>query len=100
MLSVLQAAKKLGCDPRTVRLAITQGRLTAQKIARDWVIIEDQKFMAFKPGRPGRPKGIRKALELSRKLAPVIREGTQEVVDVAAEINAAREERMESLRGA
>jgi excisionase family DNA binding protein len=100
ILSVQQAAKKLGCEPRTVRLAIAQGRLTAQKVGRDWIVMEDEKFFAFKPGRPGRPKGISKALKLARELAPVMREGTLKVVDVAEEISAVREERAESLRGA
>lgn len=99
MLSVESAAKKLGCKPRTVRQAILEGRLTAQKIARTWVVIEDEKFHAFTLKRPGRPKGLRRALALLEKLAPVIRRGTRHVVDLSEVIEAEREKRVRDLCG-
>lgn len=99
MLSVEAAARKLGCQPRTVRQAIVQGRLTARKVARTWMIIEDAKFRRFKLGCPGRPKGLRKALALLAELGPIIQKGTRRVVDPAEVIHAIREERLRDLRG-
>jgi len=99
MLSVEAAARKLGCQPRTVRQAIAQGRLTAQKVARRWVIVEDAKFRKFGRGRPGRPKGLRKALALVAELGPSIQKGTRRVVDPAEVIDTIREERLRDLRG-
>lgn len=99
MLSVERVARKLGCKPRTVRQAITAGRLTAQKVARTWVIIEDEKFHAFTLKRPGRPKGLRRALALLSKLAPIIQRGTKRAVDLSAVLEAAREERVRDLCG-
>lgn len=99
MLSVQQAAKKLGCKPSTVRLAIVQGRLTAQKVSRDWIVMEDEKFGNFRRRQPGRRRGLSKALALLDELAPLMRQGTHEVVDVAEEIKASREERLKAFNG-
>jgi hypothetical protein len=99
MLSVEAAAKKLRCQPRTVRQAIVQGRLTAQKVARRWMIIEDARFRKFRLERPGRPNGLRKALALLAELGPIIQKGTRCVMDPAEVIDAIREERVRDLRG-
>lgn len=99
MLSVERAARKLGCKPRTVRHAIAEGRLTAQKVARTWVVIEDEKFHAFTLKRPGRPKGLRRALALLDKLTPIIQRGTKRVEDLSEVIEAGREERVGDLCG-
>ncbi len=99
MLSVEAAARKLGCQPRTVCQAIAQGRLTAQKVARRWVIVEDAKFRKFRLKHPGRPKGLRKALALVAELGPSIQKSTRRVVDLAEVMDAIREERLRDLRG-
>ncbi len=99
MLSVEAAARKLGCQPRTVRQAIAQGRLKARKVARRWMIIEDARFRKFRLGCPGRPQGLRKALALLAELGPGIQKGTRCIVDPAEILDAIREERLRDLRG-
>ncbi|MCS7198538.1 MAG: helix-turn-helix domain-containing protein [Candidatus Bipolaricaulota bacterium] len=99
MLSVKQAARKLRCSPRTVRQAIAEERLTAQKVGRTWVVIEDEKFEAFTLKRPGRPKGLQHALAFLRLLTPVIQKGTKRVVSLSEVIEAVREERLGDLCG-
>lgn len=59
LLTANQAAEILGVDGSRVRVLIRQGRLPAQKIGRDWVIMEpDFEFVIVrKPGRPKKQKG-------------------------------------------
>lgn len=59
LLTTTQAATRLGITPRRVRVLITTGRLTAQRIGRDWLI--DERHLADvaerKPGYPaGKPR--------------------------------------------
>jgi excisionase family DNA binding protein len=54
MITVKEAAERLNCDPRTVRKAIGQGRLTAKKVGDFmWLVVEDHKFrhFALRPSR-------------------------------------------------
>ena len=60
-MTTQDAAKRLNCSPITVRQAIGQGRLTAQKFGRDWMIIEDEKFKTFTLSKAGRPSKTKKA---------------------------------------
>jgi excisionase family DNA binding protein len=55
MMTTKDAAVRLGCKRVTVLKAIHQGRLSAQKMGRDWIVIEDEKFNCFEIGTPGRP---------------------------------------------
>ena len=56
MMTTEQAAQELGVGAPTIRKAIRQKRITAQKLGRDWIVIDDEKFQNFKPGKAGRPK--------------------------------------------
>jgi excisionase family DNA binding protein len=40
LLAVAEAAGRLACTPRGVRKAITDGRLPAEKVGREWLITE------------------------------------------------------------
>jgi excisionase family DNA binding protein len=59
LLTAKQAAQILGVDDSRVRVLIREGRLPAQKIGRDWIILEpDLEFVKDrKPGRPKKQKG-------------------------------------------
>jgi len=59
LLTANQAAEILGVDGSRVRVLIRQGRLPAQKIGRDWVIMEPDLELVIvrKPGRPKKQKG-------------------------------------------
>ena len=58
MLTVKQAAEILGVHHSRVRVLIRGGRLPAQKVGRDWIILEpDLEFVKErKPGRPAKTK--------------------------------------------
>jgi excisionase family DNA binding protein len=55
LLTAKQAAKILGVDDSRVRVLIREGRLPAQKIGRDWIIMEPD-LELVKDRRPGRPQ--------------------------------------------
>ena len=53
-LTTAEAATELGVSRRRVRQYITEGRLKARKLGRDY-IIDSRSLAAFKPRRTGRP---------------------------------------------
>ena len=55
LLTAKQAAEILGVDDSRVRVLIREGRLPAQKVGRDWVIMEPD-LELVKDRKPGRPK--------------------------------------------
>ena len=59
MLTIADAAARLGIDPSRVRRLIREGRIPARRFGRAWVIAEAD-LNAYQPrpqGRPGhRPK--------------------------------------------
>ena len=59
LLTAKQAAQILGVDSSRVRVLIREGRLPAQKVGRDWVILEPDLELVKdrKPGRPKKQKG-------------------------------------------
>ena len=59
LLTAKQAAQILGVDSSRVRVLIRKGRLPAQKVGRDWVILEPDLELVKdrKPGRPKKQKG-------------------------------------------
>ena len=59
LLTAKQAAQILGVDDSRVRVLIREGRLPAQKVGRDWVILEPDLELVKdrKPGRPKKQKG-------------------------------------------
>jgi excisionase family DNA binding protein len=59
LLSAKQAAEILGVHHSRVRVLIRQGRLPAQKVGRDWVILEPDLELVKdrKSGRPKKQKG-------------------------------------------
>jgi excisionase family DNA binding protein len=57
LLSVTEAAARLGLDPRRVRQFCKEGRL-GQRVGGRWVIFEDElEAFAAKPRPQGYPKG-------------------------------------------
>jgi excisionase family DNA binding protein len=59
-LTLAQAAKRLGITPQTLGRYLKQGRLTATKPGREWLLLEQQVEDFRKKPRPkGRPKGAR-----------------------------------------
>jgi excisionase family DNA binding protein len=59
LLTAKQAAEILGVHHSRVRVLIREGRLPAQKVGRDWVIMEPDLELVKdrKPGRPKKQKG-------------------------------------------
>ena len=59
LLTAKQAAQILGVDSSRVRVLIREGRLPAQKIGRDWIILKPDLELVKnrKPGRPKKRKG-------------------------------------------
>ena len=59
LLTAKQAAEILGVHHSRVRVLIREGRLPAQKVGRDWVIMEPdlELVRVRKPGRPKKQKG-------------------------------------------
>ncbi len=55
LLTVAEAAVRLGYTPRAVQLLCKAGRLPAQKIGRDW-LIDPRAVDAFTRRRVGRPR--------------------------------------------
>ena len=56
MLSTKEAAEKLGVSLRRVQQMITEGTLPANKVGRDYVILENDLENVTIYGKPGRPK--------------------------------------------
>ena len=56
MISVSEAAGRLGLSVQRVRALIAEGRLKAQKIARDWAIPESALEKITVHGKAGRPR--------------------------------------------
>ena len=54
VLTVNQAAERLKLSPQAIRKYITEGRLPAQKVGRDWIL---QAADVTRFGRRKRPKG-------------------------------------------
>lgn len=55
LLTVREAAERLGAPPVTIRLWCRQGRLAqAQRVGRDWVIPEEALQTFRRPARPWR----------------------------------------------
>ena len=54
ILTVGQAAARLHVHQNTIRKAIRDGRIKAQRIGRDW-LMSDTAVAAYLPGKPGRP---------------------------------------------
>lgn len=71
LLTVFEAAAALEIDPSTVRHAILDGRLAAQKAGRDWLLLPEDvaayKAKRRRSGKPfkdeGRPRQPRRAGE-------------------------------------
>lgn len=60
LLSTAQAAARLGVSERRVRSLITEGKLLAHKMGRDYVI-EEQALKSVKVyGKSGRPRKSKK----------------------------------------
>lgn len=58
LLTVREAAERLGVDVSRIRVLIGAGRLPADKFGRDWLIKEkDLSAFAAVPRVAGRPKG-------------------------------------------
>lgn len=55
MLSTQEAAEKLNISLRRVQQLVTEGTLPAQKIGRDYVILESDLGKVKTYGKPGRP---------------------------------------------
>jgi excisionase family DNA binding protein len=53
-ITTKEAAKELGVTVRRVQALIRAGRLSAQKMGRDWIIrmVDLDKVRVRKPGRP------------------------------------------------
>jgi excisionase family DNA binding protein len=57
-ITTVQAADRLGVDASRVRQLLAAGKLTGQRVGRDW-LIDPQSVDAYARNRrrPGRPKG-------------------------------------------
>ncbi len=53
MLTLVQAAEQLGVAPATLRAQIHRGKLTAQKLGRDWLVdsAEVERYKAVSQNR-------------------------------------------------
>lgn len=66
LLSTPQVAKRLGVTVSRVQALIWAGRLPAQKVGRDYVILEDD-LKRVKDRKPGRPPDSKQRIERARK---------------------------------
>jgi len=57
MLTLTQAAARLGLSPSTLRNQVRAGRLAARKVGRDWTVTEREvaRYAAESQGKAGRP---------------------------------------------
>jgi excisionase family DNA binding protein len=67
MISVPEAAVRLGLSEQRVRALIAEGRLKAQKIARDWAIPESALGKITVYGKSGRPRKQSEKVGLAKK---------------------------------
>jgi excisionase family DNA binding protein len=58
LITTSEAAERLGVTIRRIQALITDGRLPAQKVGRDYLIKEEDLKLVIdrKPGRPRKPK--------------------------------------------
>ncbi len=56
MCNTKEAAEKLGVSIRRVQQMITEGTLSANKVGRDFIILEKDLENVTTYGKPGRPK--------------------------------------------
>lgn len=58
LLSLAQAADRLGVAPVTLRVAVGRGRFNARKIGKTWVTTDDEveRYRQDHLGRRGRPR--------------------------------------------
>ncbi len=54
MLTITEAAARLGIDPSRVRLLVRQGRIPARRFGRAWVIAEAD-LAQYHPRPQGKP---------------------------------------------
>ncbi len=66
LLSTPQVAERLGVTVSRVQALIWAGRLPAQKVGRDYVILEDD-LKQVKDRKPGRPPDAKQKIKGSRK---------------------------------
>lgn len=64
MLSVVEAAERLGVNPSRVHARIREGSLAAEKIGNQWVIAPDDLRHVVRHAGPGRPLSPRSAWAL------------------------------------
>ena len=67
MLSAKQAADILGVHHSRVRVLIREGRLPAQKVGRDWIILQSD-LELVKDRKPGRPAKKEKERSMDREI--------------------------------
>jgi excisionase family DNA binding protein len=85
LLTAKQAAKILKVDDSRVRVLIREGRLPAQKVGRDWVIMEPdlELVRVRKPGRPKKQKGkgstTAKRLPSNKELLEILKNDNKKV---------------------
>jgi len=56
LLSVTEAAQKLGISVQRVRVLLAQGRLRGKKVGGTWVV-QSLSYTKIRPGRKGTRKG-------------------------------------------
>lgn len=61
LLNTKKAAEKLGVSLRRVQQLITEGNLPAQKIGRDYIVLESDLRRVEIYGKPGRPPKMKQA---------------------------------------
>jgi excisionase family DNA binding protein len=59
MLTLAQAAERLGLSPTTLRQQIHNGRLRGRLVGKTWTVSEREveRYRAVSLGKAGRPKG-------------------------------------------
>lgn len=55
MIGTKEAAQRLGITPQRVVQLISMGRLSAEKVGRDW-LMEESAVEDYQRGKPGRPR--------------------------------------------
>ena len=74
LITITEAARRLGRSPITLRSAIQRGRMVGHKYGRDWLVEESEvRFYELQSlGRVGRPKGYRPvpSVQRGRKRSP------------------------------
>lgn len=65
-ITTKEAAKRLGVTPRRIRKLITDKRLPAKRVGRDW-LIDPRGLKAVEDRKTGRPKKIAAAVLKERQ---------------------------------